>query len=214
MMKLRSTFLCSIPVTCIALFSSPTAMAVAPVTSGALTVFNGLANLESATGIGFTASPIKVQVYDSTGICSTINSVAYNGAVNIQWSTSNTHSSSVCTDIASVTITPLPNPYHQVSIYGATTTVPASGSVTFTAPTTAYKQMVVIPVGRATAITPADATHWGNSLLGVAPTFNTGGGDLATAGVPGITHSYGARARQFLMAQGIKIPKQPETPAK
>jgi hypothetical protein len=205
MMKLRFSFLYSIPVTCVALFSSPTVIAEVPPTYGALTVFNGLANHESATGIGYTASPIKVQVSDSVGVCHTTSNVAYNGAVLIPWSNSNTHSSSVCKDIVSVTITPLAHPNLQVTVYGG-----GAGSVTFTAPTTVHGQMVLMPVGRSTPITPADATHWGNSVAGVAPTFNAADASLATAGIPGVSHSYGVRARQFLMAQGIKIPSQKE----
>ncbi len=202
MSKLASLIRHSAPIALVALFNSTTAFAI-PAVSGTLVVFNGLANLESATGIGYTASPIKIQVYDTTGICSTTNNVAYNGVVLIPWATANTHTSNICSTIASVTITPLPQPQLGVAIYGATTAIPATGAVSFTVPTTLYSQMVLIPVGRSTAITAADATHWGNSLLGVQPTFNPSGGELATAGVPGVSAYYGVRARQFMMAQGL-----------
>jgi hypothetical protein len=199
MINLTSLIRYSIP---FALIGSTSAFAAA--VSGTLVVFNGLANLESATGIGYTASPIKIQVYDTTGLCNTTNNVAYNGLVLIPWATANTHTANICSTIASVTITPLAQPQLGVTIYGASTAVPATGSVSFTVPTTLYSQMVLIPVGRSTPITAADATHWGNSLLGVPPTFNSSGGELASAGVPGVSAYYGIRARQFMMTQGLK----------
>lgn len=203
MSKLRSLIRHSAPFALVAFLSNASVCHAAAV-SGTLVVFNGLANLESPTGIGYTGSPIKLQVYDTTGLCNTTNSVAYNGIVLIPWATANTHTANICSTIASVTITPLAQPQLGVTIYGSTTAVPATGSVSFTVPTTLYSQMVLIPVGRSTPITVADATHWGNSLLGVAPTFNSSGGELATAGVPGVSAYYGVRARQFMMAQGIR----------
>ena len=203
MTKLASLIRHSAPIAFVALLNSTTAFATSAV-SGTLVVFNGLANLESVTGIGYTASPIKIQVYDTTGICNTTNNVAYNGVVLIPWSTANMHTSNICSTIASVTITPLPQAQLGVAIYGSSTAIPATGTVSYTVPTTLYSQMVLIPVGRNTAITLADATHWGNSLLGVQPTFNSSGGELASAGVPGLSGYYGVRARQFMMAQGLK----------
>lgn len=203
MSKLASLVRHSAPVVLVALLNHTTVFA-APVASGTLVVFNGLANQESATGLGYTASPIKIQVYDTTGICSTTNSVAYNGVVLIPWATANVHASNLCSTIASVTITPLTQPQLGVAIYGASTAVPAAGAVSFMVPTMLYSQMVLIPVGRSTPITVADATHWGNAVAGVQPTFSPSGGELVSAGVPGVSAYYGVRARQFMMAQGLK----------
>lgn len=201
----RALMLCATAV----LFNSP-AIFASSATSGSLVIYNGLANVSSATGIGYTASPIKVQVYDvstSTAPCTTVNNVAYNGVIVVPWNANNTHASNVCSTIASVTITPLANPVLGTVIYGATTVLSASGSATgsvsYAVPTTLYSNMVLMPIGYTTAATSASATTWSN-ILGVAPTFNAGGGDLASAGVPGVSALNNFRARAFMLSQGIQ----------
>lgn len=195
----------------VALLASGTAFAVGP-TSGQLVIVNGLGNVVAATGnAGATSSSMSVVVSDATGPCSTTANVAYNGTVIVKWSSSATHSTTSCTDITSVAVTPLKSTVGTVStiIYDSatTTTVPATtatSAITFTAPTTAYANMALIVNGNGTpasAVT-AGATAWGVGAAS-APVFSTGNGALATVGVPGAVGAYGLRAESLMRRYAV-----------
>lgn len=195
----------------VALFASGAAFAVGP-TSGQLVIVNSLGNVVSSTGnAGATASSFSVVVSDATGPCSTTASVAYNGTVVVKWSASATHSSTSCTDIASVAVTPLKTTVGTTStiVYDSvtTTTVPATtatAAITFTPPTTAYANMALIVNGSGT---PASAVTAGATVWGVgaasAPVFATGNGALATVGVPGAVGAYGLKAESIMRRYAI-----------
>ncbi|KTD67409.1 MULTISPECIES: hypothetical protein [Legionella] len=203
MEQLKQTFLKSTLV--VALFASSSVFA-AGVTSGQLVIINGLGNADSSSGYpGSTASSISVVVSDSTGPCSTTATVAYYGTVTVKWSASNTHSSTSCTGITSVAVTPLKTSIGTVStvVYDSvtTTTVPATTAtaVSFTPPTTAYANIALLVTGAGTpasAVT-ASATAWGVGAA-AAPVFDTANGALTTVGIPGATGLYGIRAEEIM----------------
>ncbi|USQ14062.1 hypothetical protein J2N86_01630 [Legionella lytica] len=198
----------------VALTSGVVFAAAAAPSSGQLVVVNSLGNV-STTNTGASASSFSVVVSDSSGPCSTTASVAYNGTVTVKWNASATHSTTSCTDITSVAVTPLKATVGSVStiIYDnvTTTTVPATtatGAVTFTAPTTAYPNMVLIVNGSGTpasAVT-ATATVWGVGAA-AAPVFDAGNGSLTTVGVPGAMGAYGLKAENIMRRYAI-LPMQ------
>ncbi|KTC79320.1 hypothetical protein [Legionella cherrii] len=203
MEQLKHTFLKS--TLAVALFATSSAFA-AGVTSGQLVIINGLGNVDSTSGnAGSTASSISVVVSDSTGPCSTTATVAYNGTVTVKWSASNTHSSTSCTGISSVAVTPLKTSIGTVStvVYDSvtTTTVPATTATatTFTPPTTAYANLalIVTGTGNPSAAVTASATAWGVGAAS-APVFDTANGALTTVGVPGASGTYGVRAEEIM----------------
>lgn len=190
----------------VALFASSAAFAVGP-TSGQLVIINSLGNVVSATGnVGASASSFSVVVSDATGPCSTTASVAYNGTVTVKWSATATHSTTSCTGISSVAVTPIKATVGTIStiIYDSvtSTTVPATtatAAITFTPPTTVYENMALIINGNGTpgsAVT-ASATAWGVGAAS-APVFNAGNGALTTVGVPGAIGAYGLKAERMM----------------
>lgn len=210
MEQLKYTFVKSTLV--IALFASSSAFA-AGATSGQLVIINGLSNVDATSGnAGSTASAISVVVSDSTGPCSTTATVAYNGTVTVKWSASNTHSSTSCTGISSVAITPLKTTIGTIStiVYDnvSTTTVPATtatGPITYTPPTTTYGNLALIVTGTgnpSSAVT-ASATSWGIGAA-TAPVFDTNNGSLTTVGVPGASGTYGIRAEEIMRHYAIQ----------
>ncbi len=195
----------------IALLASGAAFAVGP-TNGQLVIVNSLGNVVAATGnSGATASSASVIVSDATGPCSTTANLAYNGTVTVKWSSSATHSTTSCTDITSVSVTPLKATVGTIStiVYDSvtTTTVPATtatAAISFTAPTTAYANMALIVNGNGTpasAVT-ASATAWGVGAAS-APAFNAGNGALSTVGVPGAVGAYGLKAENLMRRYAI-----------
>ncbi len=183
----------------------------AAVTSGQLVIINGLANPSTTGTIGNTASSISVVVSDATGPCSTTALVAYDGTVVVKWATSATHSTTTCTGISSVAITPIKTTVGSVStiVYDSvsTTTVPATtatAAITYTPPTTAYANLALIVTGAglpASAVT-ASATVWGVGAAS-APVFNAGNGALATVGVPGGSGAAGFKAEKIMRRYAI-----------
>ncbi len=183
----------------------------AAVSSGQLVIINGLGN-DSTTGTtGSTPSSISVVVSDSTGPCSTTALVAYNGTVTVKWSSSATHSSTSCTGITSVAVTPIKTTVGSVStiVYDSvsTTTVPAAtatAAITYTPPTTVYANMALIVTGAgvpSSAIT-ASATAWGVGAAS-APVFDTGNGALKTVGVPGGIGAAGLKAEAIMRRHAV-----------
>ena len=176
------------------------------VTSGQLLVVNSLANVSSNGSTGNTASIFSLVVSDATGPCSTTSIVPYNGTITVKWSNLSTHSSTVCTSIASVAVTPLATTIGSVHsiVYDSTssTTVPATtatSAITYTPPTTVYANLSLIVSGTGVPSSPVTATStaWG---IGAAssPIFNTGNGSLSTVGVPGGTGSGGLKAEKIM----------------
>ncbi|MFJ1268855.1 hypothetical protein ACD661_09835 [Legionella lytica] len=197
----------------VALTSGVVFAAAAAPSSGQLVVVNSLGNV-STTNTGASASSFSVVVSDSSGPCSTTASVAYNGTVTVKWNASATHSTTSCTDITSVAVTPLKATVGSVStiIYDSvtSTTVPAvtATAVTFTAPTTAYPNMALVVNGNGTpasAVT-ASATAWGVGAA-AAPVFDAGNGSLTTVGVPGAQGAYGLKAENIMRRYAI-LPMQ------
>lgn len=194
----------------VALLASGSAFAA--VTSGQLVVVNSLANVVSATGTsGNTASAVSVVVSDATGVCSTTANLAYNGTVTVKWNASATHSASVCTNIASVAVTPLKSVVGTMStiVYDASaaTTVPAlvaTAPITYTAPTTPITNLALIVTGSGSAASTGSATAWGIAL-GTVPAFNAANGALVTMGVPGGVGVAGFKAAK-LMRQYAVLP--------
>lgn len=195
----------------VALLTSGVAFATGP-TSGQLVIVNGLGNVVAATGnSGATASSVSVVVSDATGPCSTTATLAYNGTVVVKWSASATHSTTSCTGISSVAVTPLKTTVGSVStiVYDSvtTTTVPATtatAAVTFTPPTTAYENIALIINGTGTpasAVT-ASGTAWGVPAA-AAPVFNTGNGALTTVGMPGAVGAYGLKAENIMRRYAV-----------
>ena len=193
------------------------AFALTGATSGQLVLINGLGNVTASTGnAGATASSIKVQVSDHTGPCSAATTIAYNGTLVIKWATTATHSSTSCTDIESVAVTPLKSTIGSVStiIYDSVNTTPlpatvATAAITYVAPTTAYNNIALIISGRgapATATT-ANATTWGIGGAGASacavPIFDENNGALTTVGVPGGAGTYGIKAEQIMRRYAI-----------
>jgi hypothetical protein len=195
----------------VALLASGAAFATGP-TSGQLMIINSLGNVVAATGnSGATASSVSVVVSDATGPCSTTASLAYNGTVLVKWNASATHSTTSCTSIASIAVTPLKTTVGSIStiVYDSvnSTTVPATtatAAISYTPPTTAYENLALIinGAGTPTTATTAAATVWG---IGVAstPVFNTGNGALDTVGVPGGAGTYGFKAERLMRSYAV-----------
>jgi hypothetical protein len=182
------------------------AMASAPV-SGLLVIVNGAASVTNGS-VGDSASAVKVEVKDSTGICSTTASLAYKGTVVVSWAASNTHGPASCTNIATVDVTPIKTVTGVVqydSTANATPPAVATAPTTFTAPTTAITNLALIVTGGASAATTGSATVWG-SALGVKPTYDTTNGALTTTGILGSVGSAGLKAETIMRSYAV-IPK-------
>jgi hypothetical protein len=192
----------------VALFASTSAFAA--VTSGQLVIINSLGNVDSSGNAGSTASSVSIVVSDSTGPCSTSSNVAYNGTVTVKWATSNTHSSTSCTSIASVAVTPLKTSIGSIStvVYDSNTSVsvpaPTATATTFTPPTTAYvnQALIINGTGTPSSAVTASATVWGVGAAS-APVFDTANGSLTTVGVPGALGTYGYKAEQIMRHYAI-----------
>ncbi len=177
--------------------------ATAP-TTGQFTLINGLANVINGT-VGASASAVKVVVSDSTGACSTTASVAYGGLVTVAWNAASTHSSTVCTNIASVAVTALKTSSGVVQYDSTANTTPpatATAATTFTAPTTAISNLALIVTGETSAAMTNSATVWG-SAIGVAPIYIAGNGVLSTTGIMGGVGSAGIKAASLMQRYAV-----------
>ncbi|BCA95333.1 hypothetical protein TUM19329_16940 [Legionella antarctica] len=182
-----------------------------PVTSGQLVIINSLGNASTTGNIGTSASSISVVVSDSTGPCSTISTVIYNGTAVVKWSSSAIHSATVCTGISSVEVTPLKTTIGTIStiVYDSvnTTTVPsltATAAITYLPPTTPYANLALIVSGSGVPAAPiaASATAWGVNAA-IAPVFDTGNGSLTNVGVPGGIGAGGLRAENIMRRYAV-----------
>jgi hypothetical protein len=193
------------------LITAETLFATMAVSSGQLLIINSLANVSVSGTTGNTASKFSLVVSDSVGPCSTTALVPYNGTVTVTWASSNTHSSSVCTSIASVAVTPLSTSIGAVTsiVYdsSSSTIIPATHAttaITYTPPTTVYANLSLIISGTGVPSSPvtASSTTWGIGAAS-APVFNTGNGSLSTIGVPGGTGSGGLKAQKIMSKYSI-----------
>ncbi|MDR3502125.1 MAG: hypothetical protein P4L79_06030 [Legionella sp.] len=184
--------------------------AFSSITSGQITIINGLAN-ETGLGPGTTASRINVQVSDVTGFCATTRTVNYNGSTVVKWDATKAHSTSQCTGIVSVKVTPLQNHVGIVNtiVYDTTTstTVPAltaSGATTYTAPTNPISNLVLLVTGSGNPSSnqAVSGTAWGINAAST-PIFDIKNGALTTVGVPGGMGMAGFQAEQTARLYGV-----------
>lgn len=177
--------------------------ASAPV-NGLLVIVNGAASVTNGA-VGNSATPVKVEVKDSTGVCSTTASLAYKGTVVVSWAASNVHSLTSCTNIVTVDVTPLKTLSGTVQYDSTANSTPpavATAATTFTAPTTAITNLALIVTGGASPATTNSATVWG-SALGVKPIYDTTNGALTTTGILGSVGSGGLRAEQIMRSYAV-----------
>lgn len=186
------------PALMLAMLGLGTAAIASNPTSGQLVIINGLANVVNG-GTGGTASSVKVVVNDATGPCSTTASVAYKGTVTVNWSASNTHSTTSCTNITSVDVSALKttSTVQYDSTANATPPAVATAATTFTAPTTPITNLTLIVTGGASPATTGSATVWG-AALGVKPIYDTNNGALTTTGIMGGVGAAGLKAEQVM----------------
>lgn len=184
--------------------------AFSAVTSGQITIINGLAN-ETGSGTGTTASSINVQVSDATGFCATTRTVNYNGSTVVKWDSTKTHSATQCTRIVSVKVTPLKTRVGTVNtiLYDTTTstTVPAltaSGAVTYTAPTNPMSNLVLLVTGSGepSSNQTVSGTGWGINAAST-PVFDINNGALTVVGVPGGMGLAGFQAEKTARLYGV-----------
>ena len=205
----------------LALFSSSAAFATGNAISGQLLIINNMGDVDSTTNTpGASQSSFQVTVTDTTGVCSTTK-LKYSGYVVVPWFSTGAHSSSHCVGApVSIAITPSTEIVGGIStaVYDATVvTVPDNSPATTTlnAPTTgtvfcgystcttSYENMAVIITGDGNPASSAAATgsSW-QSLAGVAPTFHTSNGSLATTGVFGLLAVMDIKAEQMMRQYG------------
>lgn len=182
-------------------------------TSGQLIIVNGLANVVNGN-TGNTASSALVQVFDSTGVCSTTASLAYKGAVTVTWNAASTHTATVCTNIASVSVSAIKtSPTGTVqydSTANATPPATATAATTFTAPSTPITNLALIVTGGASAASTASSTVWG-SALGVMPVYSSSNGALTTTGIMGSVGSAGLKAEAVMRRFGVAPIQESDT---
>ncbi len=192
----------------LAFFASKSAFST--ISSGQVTIINGLAN-ETSSGTGTTASSIIVQVSDALGFCATARTLTYNGTTIVKWDSTKTHSAIQCTGIVSVKVTPLKNRVGSVYtiVYNSTTstTIPApaaSGATTYLAPTTPVSNLVLLVTGSGypSSNQAVSGSTWGINAAST-PVFNINNGALAVVGVPGGKGLAGFQAEQTARLYGV-----------
>lgn len=175
-------------------------------TTGQLVLINSLGVVVSGNA-GGTASAVKVVVNDSTGVCSTTNTLAYGGVLTVKWDDTKTHSTTQCTGITSVDVSALPTTSSGVVQYDSTanTTPPATATAptNFVAPTTAIANLALIITGKTSAAMTNSATSWG-SAVGVAPIYLTTNGTISTTGIMGAVGSEGFKASALMQRYGVR----------
>jgi hypothetical protein len=183
------------------LFGFVTPLYAVPPNNGQLVVINGLANVIDGSP-GNTASSIKIEVFDSTGICSTSASVVYGGVATIKWDATKAHSTTQCTGITTVNITALKTGAGVVQYDSTANSTPpavATAATTFTAPTTPITNLSLIVSGNGTPASTvvASGTVWG---IGAAstPAYDTNNGGIVTTGVMGGVGAKGLQAMEVM----------------
>lgn len=188
-------------VTIVALFGFVTPLyAVAP-NNGQLVIINGLGNVINGSS-GNTASSIKIEVLDSTGICSTSALVLYGGVATIKWDATKTHSSTQCTGITTVNISALKTGSGFVQYDSTANSTPpatATAPTTFTAPTTAITNLSLIVNGNGTPASAiaATGTVWGVGAA-TTPIYDTDNGGILTTGIMGGVGAEGLMAMDLM----------------
>lgn len=174
-------------------------------TTGKLVIINSLGVVVNGSAAD-SASAVKVEVKDSTGVCSTTASLAYGGVVTVTWDAAFVHSATKCTDVTSVDVTPLKTTSSGKVQYDSTATTTLSATATaptnFVAPTTPIANLVLIVTGGTSAAMVNSATSWG-SALGVAPIYSAVNGSLATTGTMGGAGISGLMAAKRMLSYGI-----------
>ena len=167
---------------------------------------NGQLVLINSVGIGAGKSSVTVTVNDTSGPCSTTNSVAFNGVIVIPWNASNTHSASSCTGIVSVDVSALKTSTGVVQYDSTANSTPpatATSATPFTAPITAITNLVLIVTGGTSPSMTNSTTSWG-SAVGVAPVYSASDGSLVTTGIMGAVGSEGLNASRIMLKNGIR----------
>jgi hypothetical protein len=193
----------------VALLASGAAFATP--TSGQLVIVNSLGDVDVTSGtVGASASAVSVVVSDTTGPCSTTASVAYNGTVVVKWNSNATHSTTSCTSITSVAVTPLKTNVGTMStvVYNSATgaaPITTATAATFTPPTTVYENLglVINGSGVPASIVSAAATVWGVPTAAVKPVFVAANGALSTVGIPGAVGAYGLKAENLMRRYAV-----------
>lgn len=173
--------------------------------NGQLILINSLGIVVNGS-LGGTASSIRVQVNDSTGVCSTTSSLAYGGVITVPWNSTYTHSSTKCTNIVSVDVSALKTTSGFVqydSTANATPPVTATAPTTFLAPTTPIANIALIITGNSSPAMTNSATSWG-SAAGVPPVYLTSNGSISVTGVMGGVGMEGIKAEARMLRYGIK----------
>lgn len=173
-------------------------------TSGQLVLINSLGRVIDGSA-GSSASSIKVEVKDATGVCSTTPTVAYGGLITVKWDSNKTHSSTQCTDITSVDVSAIKAVSGVVQYDSTANTTPpatATAPTNFVAPTTPINNLALIVTGNSSAAMTSSATSWG-SALGVAPVYSADNGALETTGIMGAIGMGGLKASSFMQRYAV-----------
>ncbi|KTC85217.1 hypothetical protein [Legionella brunensis] len=197
--KLKNSLIILSILSLMGLSSSPSAF-----TNGQLILINSLGIVVNGS-LGGTASNIKVQVNDSTGVCSTTASLAYGGVITVSWNSANTHSSTKCTDIVSVDVSALKTTSGVVQYDSTANPTPpavATAPTTFLAPTTPIANIALIVTGNASPAMTNSTTSWGSSV-GVPPIYLTSNGSISVTGIMGGVGMEGLKAESLMLRYGI-----------
>lgn len=173
--------------------------------NGQMILINSLGVVISGS-LGATASAVKVDVSDATGICYTTASVAYGGVIVVPWNSANVHSTTKCTDISSVSVSALKNATGVVQYDSTANSTPpavATAATVFTAPTTPIANVALIVTGGTSPAMTNSATSWG-SAVGIAPVYRITNGSLSTTGVMGGVGMQGIKAQSLMLRYGIR----------
>jgi hypothetical protein len=173
--------------------------------TGQLVVINSLANYVNGSP-GLTGSAIRLVVKDGTTACSTTSSLALGSLTTINWDDSKTPSSTQCSKITTVEVSPIKTSANNLVQYDSTNKTPGATSTATvaTAPTTAIKNLVLIVSGTGSSTSSTgNTTTWGYSA-GSTPTYDTTNGLITTTGVPGFVGTSGLRAAKTLLQQDLE----------
>lgn len=177
-------------------------------TSGKLLVINSLGAVVNGSPAD-SASAVKVEVKDATGICSTTASLVYGAVVTVTWDAANTHSATKCTDITSIDVTALKTTasgkVQYDSTANATPPATATAATNFAAPTTPIGNLVLIVTGNGGAAMnagTATATGWG-AAAGAAPVYSAVNGSITTTGVMSAAGTSGFKAATKMLQNDV-----------
>lgn len=193
-----------IALTAVSLFGLSSPLFASNPTSGQLVLINSLGRVIDGSAAS-SASSVKVEVKDATGVCSTTPTVSYGGIITVKWDSNKTHSSTQCTDITSVDVSAIKTSSGVVQYDSTANTTPpatATAPTNFVAPTTPINNLALIITGNASAAMTSSATSWG-SALGVAPAYSVDNGGLETTGIMGGVGMAGIKAAGFMQRYAV-----------